>query len=309
MSSAGSTSSLYALGNLTISVAYLGIAGAILVPLVRARQVRANRLGTATAAIFFSCAVGHGLMGLDPLLPLVAGSARSAAARRSAVTFQVGWDLLTACVAIYYWTLRRTYRELMRGAVLFEDLREQQRVTALEAATDLAAARADADQQRAVQEQLHREVLASLDEGVLTVAADGSVLYANPAALRLLGPTVDPTTGTAYRTPHWDAVDSDGVPVPPERRPTAAALRTGTRQQAAVSGSSTPPARGAGCRSAPTRCVDPGRTPPTPRSPRSPTCPSDARRRRSAGRQPRRLRLLVTPQWQPRRRSRRSWPP
>ena len=37
------------------------------------------------------------------------------------------WDIFTALVGIYYWTLRRTYGALMSGAKLFDDLRERQR--------------------------------------------------------------------------------------------------------------------------------------------------------------------------------------
>jgi signal transduction histidine kinase len=39
----------------------------------------------------------------------------------------IGWDLFTAAVGVYYWTLRRTYGALMSGAKLFDDLRERQR--------------------------------------------------------------------------------------------------------------------------------------------------------------------------------------
>src|SRR4051812_15540455 len=46
--------------NLVVAIAYLLIAGAIFVPLLRSAQLRANPLGTATAAIFFTCAVHHG---------------------------------------------------------------------------------------------------------------------------------------------------------------------------------------------------------------------------------------------------------
>lgn len=37
------------------------------------------------------------------------------------------WDVITAAVGIYYWTLRRTYGSLMQGAKLFNDMKEQQR--------------------------------------------------------------------------------------------------------------------------------------------------------------------------------------
>jgi hypothetical protein len=36
------------------------------------------------------------------------------------------WDVITAAVGIYYWTLRRTYAPLMRGAQLFEDMRQRE---------------------------------------------------------------------------------------------------------------------------------------------------------------------------------------
>ncbi|HEX2039700.1 MAG TPA: hypothetical protein VHF47_08215 [Acidimicrobiales bacterium] len=54
--------------NLVVAIACLGIALAILVPLLRARQVPDNRLGTATAAIFFTCAVHHGAHSVHMLL-------------------------------------------------------------------------------------------------------------------------------------------------------------------------------------------------------------------------------------------------
>ncbi|MBV9486376.1 MAG: hypothetical protein JO246_09990 [Frankiaceae bacterium] len=36
------------------------------------------------------------------------------------------WDVISAAVGIYYWTLRRTYGPLMRGAQLFEDMRQRE---------------------------------------------------------------------------------------------------------------------------------------------------------------------------------------
>ena len=48
-------------GNCIIAAAYAAITMAILVPVVQAGQLRTNRLATATALIFFSCAVGHAL--------------------------------------------------------------------------------------------------------------------------------------------------------------------------------------------------------------------------------------------------------
>jgi signal transduction histidine kinase len=36
------------------------------------------------------------------------------------------WDIVGACVAIYYWSLRRHYGSLMQGAQLFQDLRQRE---------------------------------------------------------------------------------------------------------------------------------------------------------------------------------------
>lgn len=118
-----------AAANLVVAVAYLLIAGAIMVPLIRTKQVRSNQLGTATAAIFFTCAVHHGSHSVHMLLPIVGVEDRHGLAAREAFGdwHLVFWDVFTAGVGVYYWTLRRTYGALMRGASLFEDLKEKQR--------------------------------------------------------------------------------------------------------------------------------------------------------------------------------------
>ena len=50
-----------AAGNTVVALAYFAITGAIAIPLLRSGQWWSNRLGSATAAIFFTCAVGHGI--------------------------------------------------------------------------------------------------------------------------------------------------------------------------------------------------------------------------------------------------------
>src|SRR3954454_19638182 len=111
------------LGNLVIMVAYAAIMVSIVVPVARAGQLRTNRLATATATIFFSCAVGHGL--------------HAAMAYQTAMLAQhpahpphtdLGWswssalwDLFTAAVGVYYWTPRRNYGGLLgRGAIYID---------------------------------------------------------------------------------------------------------------------------------------------------------------------------------------------
>jgi signal transduction histidine kinase len=117
-----------ALANLVTMVAYFAIVAAILVPLVREKQLRANRLGAATAAIFFTCAVHHGSHTVHMVLPSLGVHTTSGLEMRAAFdSSQVVWDLVTAAVGVYYWTLRRTYGALMGGAKLFDDLKERQR--------------------------------------------------------------------------------------------------------------------------------------------------------------------------------------
>src|SRR5262245_54896988 len=106
-----------AAANFVVAVAYLLIAGAILTPLIRTKQVRSNQLGTATAAIFFTCAVHHGSHSVHMLLPTFGIEEREGLALRVAFNWHVvAWDLVTAVVGVYYWTLRRTYGALMKGA-------------------------------------------------------------------------------------------------------------------------------------------------------------------------------------------------
>jgi len=115
--------------NAIVAVAYLLIAYSIMRPLVASGQLRSNPLGAATAAIFLTCAVHHGGHTVHMLLPYVGILPREGLAMREAFDWQMAvWDVVTAAVGVYYWTLRRTYAALMHGAKLFEDLqqREQQ---------------------------------------------------------------------------------------------------------------------------------------------------------------------------------------
>jgi signal transduction histidine kinase len=117
-----------AVANGVVAVAYLLIAWAIASPLVRTQQLRTNKLGTATAAIFFTCAVHHGSHSVHMLLPAFGIEEEHGAAMRAAWDWHnAAWDVLTACVGVYYWTLRRHYGSLMRGAALFNDLKERER--------------------------------------------------------------------------------------------------------------------------------------------------------------------------------------
>ncbi len=112
--------------NFIIGVAYLFIAGAIILPLARSNQLRSNPLGAATAAIFFTCAVHHGTHAVHMLLPAFVSDDRGLSMRAAWGWPLAIWDIVGALVAVYYWTLRRNYGALMEGAALFEDLRKRE---------------------------------------------------------------------------------------------------------------------------------------------------------------------------------------
>ncbi|CAN5188212.1 hypothetical protein BH09ACT12_BH09ACT12_01570 [soil metagenome] len=112
--------------NAIIGVAYLFIAGAVIVPLARSNQLRSNPLGAATAAIFFTCAVHHGSHSVHMLLPAFVNDPQGLSMRDAWGWPLAIWDIVGALVAVYYWTLRRNYGALMEGAQLFEDLRKRE---------------------------------------------------------------------------------------------------------------------------------------------------------------------------------------
>lgn len=155
-----------AAANVVVTVAYLAIALAIARPLLREGQLGANRLGTATAALFFTCAVGHGAHAAHLLGPAVGLEASVGVPLRQAYTWpHLAWEVVTAAMGVYYWSLRRTYGSLMRGAKLFEDMRERQR-QALEINDNIVqglfvAQTALALEEREVSEEALRATLAS----------------------------------------------------------------------------------------------------------------------------------------------------
>jgi hypothetical protein len=113
--------------NTGIAVAYLLICLAIVVPLAKSNQLRSNPLGAATAAIFLTCAVHHGSHAVHMLLPSLGIDDDQGLAMRAAWGWPLTvWDCVGLVVALYYWTLRRNYSSLMRGAQLFEDLRKRE---------------------------------------------------------------------------------------------------------------------------------------------------------------------------------------
>jgi signal transduction histidine kinase len=117
-----------AAANVVVTAAYVAISVVILRPLLREGQLGVNRLGTATGIIFFTCAVGHAAHALHLIGPSIGVEEAAGIPLRATATFpHVFWEVITAAMGVYYWSLRRTYGALMKGAKLFEDMRERQR--------------------------------------------------------------------------------------------------------------------------------------------------------------------------------------
>jgi two-component system, cell cycle sensor histidine kinase and response regulator CckA len=165
---------LTALANAVILAAYMAISFAIARGLWRSRQWRNNPLGLATAAIFFSCAVHHGSHTVHLLMPYIGWDMHVGLAMRHAFgqSFHVaGWDIVTAALAVWYWTLRSRFPALVRGAAVFEDLRLRQAAEATLRAS----------------EERYRGIVETTSEGVVLLDGDGRVTYANGRFAAMVG--------------------------------------------------------------------------------------------------------------------------
>ena len=111
-----------AVSNAVIAVAYLAVAWAVLIPLIRTGQLRSNLLGAATGAVFLTGAVHHGLEAGSLLSP--EGSVR--ALRAASDWRSVAVDLAAVAAALTYWMARSFHGSFLHGAKLFDDIEEKQ---------------------------------------------------------------------------------------------------------------------------------------------------------------------------------------
>ncbi|WIM97944.1 PAS domain S-box protein [Actinoplanes oblitus] len=174
---------IFLMGNLVIMVAYAAITVAIVVPVARAGQLRTNRLATATALIFFSCAVGHGLhavMAYRTVMQVPATHQMHMEAAGWTWTSAM-WDLFTAAMGVYYWTLRRAYGVLLGKGAIYVDPWGQYRLDEADARERAARDVAEA----------HRATLATVvehtDDAVVGVTPEGIITAWNGGAERLFG--------------------------------------------------------------------------------------------------------------------------
>ncbi|SNY73031.1 ATP-binding protein [Paractinoplanes atraurantiacus] len=160
---------LYLLANLVIMVAYAGIMVAIVVPVSREGQLRSNRLALATALIFFSCAVGHGLHAWTAYRAIVDHTGHLPGWELAL------WDALTAAVGVYYWSLRRSYGVLLGPGAMYVSPGEEKRLA--EARSTLAA------------------VVEYTDDAIIGLGMGGLVTAWNGGAERLFGYRADEIIG------------------------------------------------------------------------------------------------------------------
>jgi diguanylate cyclase (GGDEF)-like protein/PAS domain S-box-containing protein len=80
-------------------------------------------------------------------------------------------------------------------------------------------------------------VLTAMTSGLTVLGNNGTIKFANPAALAVFGLTLDEMTGLSNRDDfRWQAVHEDGSPWPGELHPSAVAVRTGVAQRDQIMG-------------------------------------------------------------------------
>ncbi len=181
---------LEAAANLITGLAYLCIATSIVVPAIRTRQLH-NKLAVATAAIFLSCSGGY----LDRFIVPLGNSDSALAAEQMSTWWTASIHTVTACVAIYYLSLRRYYGRLLGTAPLFQDWVEEQRLSELEKyrAESLARIEAEGDRDLAV------SLMSSINEHspslVYVKDLEGRYLMVNRAYEQALGVSAEDLLG------------------------------------------------------------------------------------------------------------------
>ncbi|HUR85326.1 MAG TPA: PAS domain S-box protein [Solirubrobacteraceae bacterium] len=155
--------------NAVIAVAYFGIFAVIFRGLRRSGQLRTNRLGVATAAIFFSCGLGH-LLHVDHLLAPSLGLAEAEQTRAGIDWHLALWDAVTAAVAYTYWGLRKSYGVLLQGPAMFDDLERRNSERAVRTA-----------------EQLFRTSFENTPIGMALVDLEGRFMRVNRSLCEMVG--------------------------------------------------------------------------------------------------------------------------
>ncbi len=76
----------------------------------------------------------------------------------------------------------------------------------------------------------------TMDLGVVYQDAEGAIISANPAAVNILGLSVEQMQGKKSVDKHWRSVREDGLPFPGEEHPAMIALKTGKKVKGVIMG-------------------------------------------------------------------------
>ena len=96
--------------------------------------------------------------------------------------------------------------------------------------------RLDAEAALRASEERYRTLFETMAQGVIYHSADGKVISANPAALRIMGLTMEKFIELADHLDQWDVILEDGTRIPSGQNPMSQALLTGTVVQGMVMG-------------------------------------------------------------------------
>ena len=117
----------------------------------------------------------------------------------------------------------RQYRDLVRGALLLFGVLSL--AVVLLSLAVLRARRAEAATHAG--EERYRTLFETMAQGVVYQDPAGLIIRANPAALRILGLTLEQLQGRTSIDPRWHTIHEDGSPFPGDQHPAMTALRTG----------------------------------------------------------------------------------
>ncbi len=199
--------------NVVICVAYFAIAGLILIPLVRAGQLRRNKLAVATAAIFFSSAIGRAVLAVQAIAAVPGTNSGAMDAAQLTTWWITTAHLVTAVVAISYLALRRHYGTMFGSGPLFEDLLEKQRVAGLEELAAAGAARDRARAERDANEHMLKSIIQDSQAAIYVKDLQGRYLMGNPKLAEIMGRPMEEILGKCDElldpkmAPTWRAND------------------------------------------------------------------------------------------------------
>jgi len=179
--------------NGTLAVAYLAIASIVLRGLHGSGQLRNNRLGLATATIFFTCGVGHGFHAAGVLEVLQPGHQADTHGAGMYSWPLVVWDTITATAGLTYLSLRKSYGVLLNRPAMFADLEREEAQNRIRQA-----------------EELFRTSFDHAPIGKALVSADGRFMRANHVLGEIVGLSVEELLATTFQDiTHPEDLDAD----------------------------------------------------------------------------------------------------